>query len=659
MNELKRVTPLPEAQEDDGSNPTANATLGDVIAGRLSRRDVMMGALAVTAVSAIAADLDIPSKSHATGAATNSTPSFRFAEVEAGVDATHHVAEGYDADVLIRWGDPVLGDAPPFDTAKQTASSQSTQFGYNNDYIGYFPLEGSSNHGLLVVNHEYTNEELMFPGIAEGRTRPEIQKALTPEQILTTMMAHGGSVIEVRRTGGKWTVVANSKYARRITADTEMAITGPAAGHKKMRTSADPEGRLVKGMINNCAGGMTPWGTWLTCEENINFYFDGKDPVGRSADAAALARYGFGKPWNPWARVDPRFDMAREPNEPNRFGWVVEIDPFDPKSVPKKRTALGRFKHEGAGNVVNKDGRFVVYQGDDERFDYVYRFVTAGRVDASNHAANRDLLDAGTLSVARFDEDGRGAWLPLVHGQGPLVAANGFADQGDVVIHARLAADLLGATKMDRPEDVDVDPATNRVFVMLTNNSRRKAGDINAANPRAGNDFGHIVEIRPDGGDHASETFGWDILLRCGDPAIAPVGATFNPATTANGWFGMPDNCMIDPAGRLWVATDGNNRGKTGRTDGVWALETAGPARGTSKLFFRVPEGAELCGPYMTPDLETFFVAIQHPGDSADDSPSMSTHDKPLTRWPDFKDGMPPRPSVMAITRKGGGKIAT
>ncbi|MEQ1710785.1 MAG: PhoX family phosphatase [Hyphomicrobium sp.] len=660
MSDTSRQHGTPESQEDVGSNPSGNPTLGDVIGRRLSRREVLAGALAVSALSAIAADLDITSATHATGDITGSTPSFRFIELDAGVDATHHVAEGYDADVLISWGDAVVGDAPAFDTARQSAASQARQFGYNNDYVGYVPIDGSSTHGLLVVNHEYTNEELMFPGIAAGRTRAEIQKALSPDQITVTMMAHGGSVIEVRRTDGKWAVVPHSKYARRITAETEMAITGPAAGHARMRTNADPRGRRVKGMINNCAGGVTPWGTWLTCEENINFYFDGKDAAAQSPEAKALARYGFGKSWNPWSRVDPRFDMAREPNEPNRFGWVVEIDPFDPASVPKKRTAMGRFKHEGAGNVVNKDGRFVVYQGDDERFDYVYRFVTDDSVDTKDRAANRDLLDSGTLSVARFDADGSGTWLPLTHGQGGLVAGNGFADQGDVVIHARLAADVLGATKMDRPEDIEVDPKTNRVFVMLTNNTRRKAGDVDAANPRAGNEFGHIIEIHPHGGDHAAATFRWEILLRCGDPAIAPVGATFNPATTNNGWFGMPDNCVVDAAGRLWVATDGNNGSKTGRSDGVWAVETSGPARGTSKLFYRVPAGAEMCGPYMTPDMETFFVAVQHPGETPDDTISgLSTFDKPLTRWPDFKDGMPPRPSVVAITRKGGGKIAS
>ncbi len=481
---------------------------------------------------------------------------------------------------------------------------------------------------------------------------------ITRDQVDTEMMAHGGSIIEVRRENQKWSVVPGSRFARRITAETEMRISGPAAGHDKMKTAADPTGTRVKGMINNCSGAVTPWGTWLTCEENFNNYFWGKGQLDKVAASAALARYGIPAEFYAWAKYHERFDVIKEPNEPNRFGWVVEIDPNDPASTPIKRTALGRFKHEGAGNIINRDGRFVVYQGDDERFDYVYRFVTSRAVDTVNRDANRDILDDGTLYVARFDSNGTGVWLPLLHGHGPLTVASGFADQADVLINARIAADLLGATKMDRPEDIEASPRTGKVYVMLTNNSKRTSQSTDAANPRPDNRFGHIIEITPDGGDHGAPTFHWEILVRCGDPSIAAVGATFNPLTSKDGWFGMPDNCAFDAMGRLWIATDGNGPATTGRSDGMWAMETRGAARGTSKLFYRVPIGAEMCGPFFTPDLETLFVAVQHPGESEEGA--ASTFEKPTTRWPAAPNSSnPPRPSVVAITRKGGGKIAT
>ncbi len=648
-----------EESENAGSNASLNATLGEVIAARFHRRDLLKGTLAVTAMAATVSPLALTAAGKANAQGANTTPSFNFREVAAGSDERHHVAEGYDADVLISWGDKVLPGAPAFDPETQTPAKQAGQFGYNNDYLGYIPIDGS-RRGLLVVNHEYTNEELMFPSLSGRQDLRTVRfKEITRDLVDIEMMAHGGSVLEVARgTNGKWSVVDGSRFARRITAETPMEITGPAAGHERMKTSYDPAGRMVRGMLNNCAGATTPWGTWLTCEENFNGYFWGTSEGHR--EAGNLRRYGAPGNWYNWGQHHERFDVAKEPNEVNRFGWVVEIDPMDPASVPKKRTALGRFKHEGAANIINGDGRFVVYQGDDERFDYVYRFVTEASVDRTNAANNRDILDRGTLHVARYNADGTGVWLPLVFGQGPLTAANGFSSQADVLIETRRAADLLGATKMDRPEDVEASPKTGKIYVMLTNNSRRTAAQVDAANPRAENRFGHIVEMTPNGGDHAASGFTWEVMLRCGDPAIAAVGATFHPSTSKDGWFGMPDNCAFDADGRLWIATDGNAPSKTGRADGVWALETEGPARGTSKLFFRCPNGAELCGPEMTPDMETFFVAIQHPGEADDDDPNAQpvTFNTPSTRWPDFKDGVPPRPSIVAITRRGGGKIA-
>lgn len=650
------TTQLEEA-DGDGHNASANPTMGEIISRRFSRRNFLQGSLAVSAIAATVSPVALMSADKAR-AATGSA--FTFEEVEAGVDANHHVAEGYDADVLLRWGDAIFADSPEFNPSNQTAEAQAKQFGYNNDYVGFIPLEGAADHGLLVVNHEYTNPHLMFPGlvtIAEGKAE---QGPLSKEQVDVEMAAHGGTIVEIRRMDGKWQVVRDGANNRRITVNTEMQLTGPAAGHDRMKTSADQTGTRVIGTLNNCAGGVTPWGTYIMAEENFHGYFMGDLPADH-AEAANYKRYGVPEGSYEWGRFYDRFDLSKEPNEPNRFGWVVEVDVMDPSSMPKKRTALGRTKHEGAESIVAKNGKVVFYLGDDERFDYVYKFVTDGTYNPDDRAANMDLLDAGTLYVAKFEEDGSMQWLPLIHGQGPLTAENGFASQADVLIETRRAGDVLGATKMDRPEDVQPNEVNGKVYVMLTNNSRRKADQVNAANPRAENAFGHIIEISEADGDFTATQGRWEILLKCGDPSVADVGATFSTETTKNGWFGMPDNCAVDSAGRLWVATDGNSNKATGRTDGLWAVDTEGDARATSKLFFRVPVGAELCGPLFTPDDETAFVAVQHPGDGGED---WDGHGRPSyyedlsTRWPDFKDDMPVRPAVVAITKIGGGKIA-
>ncbi|RUV91723.1 PhoX family phosphatase [Mesorhizobium sp. M1A.F.Ca.IN.022.07.1.1] len=652
-----------QLEENDGPpvNPTDNRTMGEIIAARFSRRDFLRGSLAVSAIAATVSPLALVAADEARAAEVSA---FKFDELEAGIDDKHHVAPGYDADVLLRWGDPLFTDSPEFDPAKQTAGAQARQFGYNNDYIGYIPIEGSAEHGLLVVNHEYTNPHLMFPGIVkivdkDGKKAAEVAP-LSKEQVDVEMAAHGGSIVEIRKEGGKWQVVRDGKLNRRIMSTTEMALSGPVAGHDRVKTNADPSGTKVFGTLNNCAGGVTPWGTYVMAEENIHGYFSGELPEGHK-EAANYKRLGIPEGAYEWGAHYDRFNLAKEPNEPNRFGWVVEVDVNDPNSVPRKRTAMGRFKHEGAESIVTKDGRVVFYLGDDERFDYVYKFVTKGTFNPNDRAANMTLLDEGTLHVAKFAEDGSVEWMPIVFGEGPLTAENGFASQADVLIETRRAADLLGATKMDRPEDIQPNAGNGKVYVMLTNNSKRKADQVDAANPRAANAFGHIIEIVEDGGDFAATKGKWEVLLKCGDPSVADVGATFSTATTANGWFGMPDNCAVDSAGRLWVATDGQGPKATGRTDGLWAVDTEGAARATSKLFFRVPIGAEMCGPLFAPDDQTAFVAVQHPGDGGEDWEAFgrpSYYEDPSTRWPDFKPDMPVRPAVVAITKQGGGKIA-
>ncbi|TIV47013.1 MAG: PhoX family phosphatase, partial [Mesorhizobium sp.] len=643
-------------EENDGPpvNPTDNRTIGEIIAARFSRRGFLKGSLAVSAIAATVSPLALVAANEARAAEASA---FKFDELEAGIDDKHHVAPGYDADVLLRWGDPLFADSPEFDPLKQSAAAQARQFGYNNDYVGYIPIDGSAEHGLLVVNHEYTNPHLMFPGIVkiaekEGKKAAEVAP-LSKEQVDVEMAAHGGTIVEIRKQGGKWQVVRDGKLNRRIMSTTEMALSGPVAGHDRVKTNADPSGAKVIGTLNNCAGGVTPWGTYVMAEENIHGYFSGELPEGHR-EAANYKRLGIPEGAYEWGAHYDRFNLAKEPNEPNRFGWIVEVDVNDPDSVPRKRTAMGRFKHEGAESIVAKDGRVVFYLGDDERFDYVYKFVTAGKFNPNDLAASMDLLDDGTLHVAKFAEDGSVEWMPIVFGEGPLTAENGFASQADVLIETRRAADLLGATKMDRPEDIQPNAGNGKVYVMLTNNSKRKAEQVDAANPRAENAFGHIIEIVEDGGDFAATKGKWEVLLKCGDPKVADVGATFSTATTAHGWFGMPDNCAVDSAGRLWVATDGQGPKATGRTDGLWAVDTEGAARATSKLFFRVPIGAEMCGPLFAPDDQTAFVAVQHPGDGGEDWEGFgrpSYYEDPSTRWPDFKPDMPVRPAVVAITR--------
>ncbi|MEL7347507.1 MAG: PhoX family phosphatase [Pseudomonadota bacterium] len=652
-----------EAFDDIPTNPNLQETIGDVINRRYGRRDVLRGALAVSATTALFGATAVTAARQAQAA----TASFAFDEIAGGVDETHHVAPGYNAQVLLRWGDPIKAGAPAFDPQSQSVEAQLQQFGYNNDYVGFVPLAEDGSRGVLCVNHEYTNEEVMFPGL--GRQDKAGFEGMTEELVNIEMAAHGGTVVEIAKGEAGWEVVLDSQYNRRITPfETEMEIDGPAAGHTRMRTSADATGTRVIGTINNCAGGITPWGTYLMAEENFHGYFwtekvdgEGKPTLEGQAEAEQMKRYGVPGRWYAWGQYHDRFDIDKEPNESNRFGWIVEVDPLDPAATPVKHTALGRFRHEGAETAVASDGRLVIYSGDDNRFDYLYKYVSAGVVSTDDRAANRALMSDGILYVARFNADGTIDWMPLVHGEGPLTAENGFNDQGDVLIDTRLAADLLGATPMDRPEDVQP-RGDGAVYVMLTNNSRRKPGDENAANPRAENLFGHIIEINEDGGNHSAGRGTWEILVKCGDPTVAEVGAQWGPATSADGWFGSPDNCAIDADGRLWVSTDqGGNWPKTGKADGLYAVETEGELRGSSKLFFRCPVGAELCGPYFTPNQETLFLAVQHPAtDGTTSYPGFeraSTFEDPATRWPDFADGIPPRPSVVVITKEDGGRI--
>ncbi len=641
-----------EDDEDDDapSNPSTEPPLAALIDLRLSRRAALTGLAATAAAGALGSGFLT-----AVGRAVAGTSSLAFREVAHGMTTGVQTAPGYSAQVLIRWGDAVAPGAPAFDIANQSAAAQERQFGYNNDFMAYLPLPlGSDNaeNGLLCISHEYTNPHLMWPLGAKKGSYDRLSKA----QMEVEMAAHGHSVIEIEKRAGAWRVVADSRYNRRFTPlRTEMRLSGPAAGHDRLKTRADPSGTKVIGTIANCAGGTTPWGTVLIAEENFQFYFRGD--IETTGEARNYKRYGLDrKKGVAWARHHDRFSVEKEPNEANRFGWVVEIDPYDPASTPVKRTALGRFKHEGATTVVNPDGRLTVYSGDDQRFDYLYRFVTEGRFDPGNREANRDLLDAGTLYAAKFAADGTMTWLPLVFGTGPLTAANGFHSQADVSIETRHAADLLGATPMDRPEDVDTNPVSGRTYVLCTNNTKRKADQVDAANPRAKNRHGHVIELIPPGegkeADHTATAYRWEFFLQGGNPANPQDKAMYLGEVSKDGWLSTPDNCTFDAKGRIWIVTDGQP--KSGIADSVYAADTAGPGRGLTRCFFNAPTGAEICGPTFTPDYRTLFVAIQHPGDD-----KGSAFETPSTRWPDFADGMPPRPSVMAITKDDGGEIGT
>lgn len=638
--------------EDQGEDRAA-ASAPAPIRTLISRRLFLMGAGATVAAPLLAA-CETPSVVR--GGASASAPVLDFKPLPSEVIDTHAVPDGYEAEVLIRWGDVLRAGGPKFKPGRLTARTQKQQFGFNCDYVAFLPapaVAGQPERGVLVVNHEYATLEDMT---AAGRKVPRY----TAASVALEQEAVGLSVVGLVKRDGKWQVDLKSKLARRISATTPMEIRGPAAGDKRLQTRQDPSGRRARGTFANCAGGKTPWGTILSAEENFQSYFIGRIPDGdRETESLLLAQAGLtaaeqaavdaGAPLRrmPWGRVDKRFDVSVEPRESNRFGWMVEVDPFSPHAKPIKRTALGRCRHEAATPVVNKDGRIVAYMGEDRTWGFVYRFVSDGAFDPAAGAANGRLLDEGTLSVARFDEDGV-TWVPLVHGQGKLTPEYGFTSQADVLIEARRAAQVAGGTPMDRPEDIDVSPVTGHVFVNLTRNNDRKEVHVDAANPRAENEDGHILELVPPGEgasiDHAADRFNWSVFLLAGP--LEGEDAQ-NPDVSA---LSGPDNLVFDPKGRLWIGTD-NRRWSFRKPipNGLFACAVDGPQRAKPRLFLNVPRGAEATGPEFTPDGETLFLSVQHPGEDIDPKPNKV--------WPDFKSGVPGRPAVLAVRRRNGGPI--
>jgi secreted PhoX family phosphatase len=479
----------------------------------------------------------------------------------------------------------------------------------------------------------------------------------TADKVAKSQAAHGVAVVEVARVDGTWTVVRTSPYARRITARTPMRVAGPAAGHPLLRTAADPTGLTVLGTLNNCAHGHTPWGTYLTCEENFNGYF-----VNESDAAPALQkRYGITKTGfrYRWHEHDARFDAGRHPHEPNRFGWVVEIDPFEPGSQPVKHTALGRFKHEGAWVTLAPDGRVVVYMGDDERFEYIYKFVSGSPYTPGDRAAAMQLLREGALYAARFHGDGSGEWLELALGKNGIEPASGFLSQAEVLVNTRGAADRAGATRMDRPEWIAVHPRTGEVYCALTNNSQRgERGkpEADAANPRAGNVFGHIIRWREQGANAAATRFAWDIFGLAGDPGHTDPGMR---GTVKGDAFGSPDGLWFDARGVLWIQTDISttvlNKGDYAAVGNNMML-AADPATGEIRRFLTGPRGSEVTAVVTTPDGTAMFVNIQHPGEPASER-SDPANPKAVSGWPDGPGGGRPRSATVVIRRRDGRPI--
>ncbi|CAM3756297.1 hypothetical protein EV679_0717 [Kerstersia gyiorum] len=696
--------------DDIPSNPSKARSFNEVVSIAQARRGFLKTGLGMGAVGFFGSTLaacgssgDKDDDNHGGGDTDGSTlPKLDAEQIKAFKGIPHNTADaitlpdGYASAVITRWGDPLHVYSPTFKgDASDGGTAQSLQIGYNHDGMHFFPIDGSnsisgsSTEGLLVTNHEYITPHFFFPkGIEPGKAGWNL------DWVRKSQHAQGASVKHIRLNGqGNWEMVLDSRYNRSVNATTLMQLVGPAAGSRLAKTNADPEGRYAYGTYGNCGNGHTFWNTYLTCEENFTDYFGVGNKDANAVDyvdaeqKSHLQRYkGSGKTSSSsykWDTHDSRFDWSAEPNEANRFGWVVEINPFDPSSAPKKLTALGRFKHENAAITLADDKRVVVYMGDDQVSEYIYKFVSSGKYDPATPELNHRLLHEGTLYVAIFDNGdtsgdfaGVGRWIPLTLDtptlDGKRLGDLFNNDMGELLIKTRQAADAVGATPMDRPEWVAVHPDTREAYVTLTNNSSRGNGkerypggplhpEANDANPRNGNKYGQIVRWREAGGDPANLSFEWDIFVLAGNPNVYPEGdlRAGSANITKDNTFNSPDGLAFDPRGLLWIQTDGSydNSGDY-EGQGNNQMLVADPVSKEIRRFMVGPKGCEVTGVTWTPDMKYLFINIQHPGEGAGVAESQAAPTA-ISTWPDGAKATRPRPATVVIWRKDGGLVGT
>ncbi|MGY4748417.1 PhoX family protein [Pannonibacter sp. Q-1] len=608
MSDIKK-SDLSWDEWDELQNPPPAVTDFDrVVESALSRRGFLGGVLAFG--SAAAAMGTVGNLMSSTAALAQDTSSrFQFKPVPIATDHTVHVPEGYAWKPLAKWGEPLFSGVPDLDPEKAVSVEHSDKvFGENTDGMELFVIGG---HQVIAVNHEYVNPEINLPHAPEG-----VPQSADDVKILQHMQ--GVTVMEVAEGENGWHIVVDSPFNRRIHHNTPMKLSGPAAGSDLVKTDADPSGTESLGTFNNCGAGKTPWGTYLTCEENFNGYFGSTDAEFKLPDD--YKRYGISAETRyAYEKFDERFDVSKHPNEPRRAGYVVEIDPSDASSTPVKRTALGRIKHENAACVIARDGRVVVYMGDDERGEFLYKYVSNGIYVPGGDTST--LLDEGTLFVAKFAEDGTGEWLALT----PETTG---MKMDEICVFTRQAASKVGATTMDRPEWVATNPVAIEAYCALTNNSRRgevkdgklrtNAGgdplEVNAVNPREKNNYGQIVRWFPANEDHADAAFKWDLFCMAGNPAVHKDAYAGSSNINEGNMFNSPDGMMFDSVGLLWIQTDGEDSNEGDYAgQGNNQMLAGDPVTGRIERFLTAPKGSEVTGMTWSSDKRTHFVGIQHP----------------------------------------------